>query len=102
VNFSTVAALALIGTCAVAEPARSAPISTAIQAAAAVALEGTVEVLIEDSPPTSRTRYFLVSGDRRIPLRFRRRPLNLATGARVRVRGRWEKDTLVVTALERL
>lgn len=51
-------------------------------------LEGTLEVLIEDSNQGSRTLYFLTTGDMRVPLRFSRSP-NLLTGARIRVHGRW-------------
>jgi hypothetical protein len=48
-------------------------------------LEGTLEVLVEDSKAGSRVLYFLVT-DRRVPLHFTNRP-NLSTGAHVRVRG---------------
>ena len=73
------------------------------QANAETTLEGNVEVITEDSDQGSRTLYFLIVGDRRVPLRFTARPLNLTTGTRIRVRGRWERDdTLVVTAIERL
>jgi hypothetical protein len=66
-------------------------------------LVGVVEVLIEDGDRGSRILYFLKTAKRRVPLRFARRPLNLTTGTRVRVRGRWEKgQTLVVTSLERM
>ena len=64
-------------------------------------VEGNFEVLIEDSDRSSRTLYFLLSGNRRIPLRFLSAPPELMTGTRVRVRGRWDKDgTLVVTSIE--
>jgi hypothetical protein len=66
-------------------------------------LEGTLEVLIEDSDHSSQTLYFLISGDQRISLQFQRPPLNITTGARVRVRGQWGKNhALIVTALERI
>jgi len=51
-------------------------------------LEGTLEVLVEDSDQGSRTLYFLNTDDMRVALRFSRSP-NLLTGAHVRVRGRW-------------
>ena len=74
-----------------------------VQSEAETVLEGSLELLIEDSDQGSRTLYFLITADRRIPLRFTSKPQNLTTGARVRVRGRWEADdTLVVTAIERL
>ena len=64
-------------------------------------MEGDLEVLIEDSDRGSRTLYFLLSGDRRVPLRFLTDPPELVTGTRVRVRGRWDQDgTLVVTSIE--
>jgi hypothetical protein len=74
------------------------------QAGREAVLEGTMEVLIEDSDRGSRTLYFLISRDRRrVTLRFLTAPTNLSTGTRVRVRGRWEKgDTLVVTKIERI
>lgn len=50
-----------------------------------VVLEGTLEVLVEDSNAGSRVLYFLVT-DRRVPLHFANRP-NLSTGAHVRVHG---------------
>jgi hypothetical protein len=103
VQFFNVAVLVLAGACGVSSEIRSAPASAVIQADAEVALEGTVEVLIEDSNQGSRTLYFLITLERRIPLRFSRAPVNLSTGARVRVRGRWEKEnTLVVSVIERL
>ena len=64
-------------------------------------VEGDLEVLIEDSDRGSRTLYFLLSGTRRIRLRFLADPPELATGTRVRVQGRWDKDgMLVVTSIE--
>ena len=64
-------------------------------------IEGDLEVLIEDSDRGSRTLYFLLSGNRRIPLRFLTDPPALVTGTRVRVQGRWDKDgMLVVTSIE--
>ena len=64
-------------------------------------LEGTLEVLVEDSDRSSRTLYFLLSGDARIRLRFLTDPPQLVTGTPVRVHGRWNDDgTLVVTSIE--
>jgi len=98
-----VTAFILATGCASPEVLRGAVRPPAGQAAAETTLEGTVEVITEDSDQGSRTLYFLVAGDRRIPLRFTARPLNLTTGTRVRVRGTSEPDgTLVVTTLERL
>jgi hypothetical protein len=73
------------------------------QAQADETLEGGVEVLIEDSESGSRTLYFLISGGRRIALRFTVKPGNLTTGARIRAAGRYERDgTFVVARFERL
>jgi len=94
---------ALASGCASPEALRAAAKPSAAQAEADTTLEGNVEVVIEDSAQGSRTSYFLIVGDRRIPLRFTTRPLNLTTGTRVRVRGRWEPDdTLLVSAIEKL
>ena len=102
-KFIYVAAFVLVGAWATAEPVRSAQMPVVTQAGAETVLEGTMEVLIEDSDQGSRTLYFLLSGDRRVPLRFTGRPPNLTTGTRVRLRGRWEEDgTLFVTAIERI
>ena len=74
-----------------------------VQSEAETVLEGSLELLIEDSDQGSRTLYFLITADRRIPLRFTSKPPNLTTGTRLRVRGRWEADdTFVVIAIERL
>ena len=54
-------------------------------------LEGTLEVLIEDSNQGSRRLYFLTTVDMRVPLRFSQSP-NLLTGAHIRVHGRWAAD----------
>jgi hypothetical protein len=89
--------------CASAEVLRGEVKPPAGQAEAEATLEGTVEVMIEDSDQGSRMLYFLVYGERRVSLRFATRPLNLTSGTRVRVRGRWEADDrLAVTAIERL
>jgi hypothetical protein len=96
-------AFVLATACASPEVLRGAVRPPIGQAEVETTLEGTVEVITEDSNQGSRTLYFLIAGDRRIPLRFAARPLNLTTGTRVRVRGQAEPDgTLVVTALERL
>ena len=101
--FVAVAAFALAGGCVSPETLRAAAKPPAAQAEAETTLEGNVEVITEDSNQGSRTLYFLIVGDRRVPLRFTVRPSNLATGTRVRVRGRWEPDdTLLVTAIEKL
>ena len=75
-----------------------------IQLEAETVLEGNLEIITEDSDQGSRTLYFLIFEDRRVALRFTTgNPLNLTTGTRVRVRGRWDPDeTLVVTAIEKL
>ena len=54
-------------------------------------LEGSLEVLIEDSNQGSRRLYFLTTADMRVPLRFSQSP-NLLTGAHIRVHGRWAAD----------
>jgi len=100
-NRLTIAAFVLVAACATPAPVRCAPAPLVAQADAEVVLEGTMEVLIEDCDQESRTVYFLVSGDRRVALRFPSRPSSLSTGTRVRVHGRWEKDNvLAVTAFQ--
>ena len=88
--------------CASPAVLRGAVNPPARQAEADTALEGNLEVIIEDSDQGTRTDYFLILGDRRVPLRFADKPPNLTSGTRVRVRGRWDADTLVVTAIEKL
>ena len=84
-------------------PGRLAHVHFLTQSETETVLEGTLEVLIEDADHGSRTLYFLISGDQRVSLQFQRPPLNITTGTRVRVRGRWDENrTLVVTALERI
>jgi len=84
-------------------PGRLAPAHFLTQRETEAVFEGTLEVLIEDADHSSRTLYFLISGDQRISLQFQRPPLDITTGARVRVRGRWDENhALVVTALERI
>jgi hypothetical protein len=103
VRFLSVAAFVLAGACSTPYQLRGARLPQVDQAEANVVLEGSMEVLIEDSKPSSRILYFLISGDRRVPLRFMSPPPNLTTGTRVRVRGRWAEDhVLVVTSLERI
>jgi hypothetical protein len=98
-----VVSFALAIGCASPEALRAAGKPSVTQAEADTTLEGSVEVITEDSSQGSRTLYFLIVGDRRVPLRFTTRPLNLTTGTRVRVRGRWEHDdTLLVIAIEKL
>jgi hypothetical protein len=66
-------------------------------------LEGSLEVIIEDSERGSRTLYFLVAENERIPLRFVTAPRNLVTGVRVRVRGNYEAGgRFVVISVERV
>ena len=94
--------IALLCSTSCAPPARGREVSA--QAAPApgteAVLEGTLEVLIEDSSQGSRTHYFLVTDSTRVALRFSRSP-NLLTGAHIRVRGRWTADGEVeVTSFE--
>lgn len=102
-----VASLVVAGACA-SNPSRASTATPVALAAADVAdvvdvvLEGALEILIEDSAPQSRILYFLVSGARRTPLRFSKPPSTFTTGDRVRVRGRWDSGTLVVTKIERM
>lgn len=66
-------------------------------------LEGTLEVLIEDSDRGGLIHYSLKSGGRRIALRIERPPANLTTGLRVRVSGGWiDSDTFRVSTIKRL
>ena len=107
-RFISIAAFVLVGACACAtatsEAVRFAPMPAVAQAEANEMLEGTIEVLIEDSDQGSRMLYFLlISSDQRVPLRFASPPPNLTTGTRVRVRGRRAEDgALVVTSFERI
>lgn len=82
---------------------RAAPVASAERQVAETALEGTLEVLIEDSEQRGRILYFLKSGDRRIALQIERPPANLTTGLHVRVSGAWiDSDTFRVVTLKRL
>ena len=102
-KFLGVAAFVLAGVCAIPGTARGARMAPFAQADADAVLEGTMDVLIEDSDQASRTLYFLISGDGRVPLRFTSPPPNLTTGTRVRVHGSWAEDgALVVTSFERI
>jgi hypothetical protein len=101
VRFFHVAVVLLMGACATSSLGAGAP--SAAQTDETAVLEGTMEVLIEDLNQEGRLLYFLVSKDRRVPLRFAAPPPNLTTGTRARVRGRWAKDgALVVETFERL
>jgi hypothetical protein len=95
-------AVSLLVACSAPKPAHVGSQSSVAQTDVQTVLEGSMEVLIEDSNQGSRTLYFLVFADRRVSLRFLRNPVNLVTGTHVRVRGQWEKDTLVVTAIDRI
>ena len=85
--------IALLCSMSCAPPARGREVSaqTAPAPGTEAVLEGTLEVLIEDSSQGSRTRYFLVTDSTRVALRFSRSP-NLLTGAHIRVRGQWTAD----------
>ena len=67
------------------------PVSTSAgQDSAEETLEGSLEMLIEDSANGSRTLYFLKRSSDRVPLRFVTPPRNLRTGMQLRVRGNYE------------
>ena len=84
-------------------PMRAASVAPVERQAARTVLEGTLEVLMEDSEQRGRILYFLKSGDRRIALQIERPPANLTTGLRVRVSGDWiDPDTFRVVTLKRL
>jgi hypothetical protein len=101
-KLASVVVLMLASACASATSAGGAQPSPPGQAQTDVVLEGHLEVLIEDSDRGSRTLYFLISSDSRVPLRFSVDPPNLTSGTRVRVRGSWEADgTFVVGAIEK-
>ncbi len=63
-------------------------------AAAAVQLEGELEVQYEDSNTGARLVHYLRSGDTRMRLRFTGRPPDLLHGSRVRVRGTMRNGAL--------
>lgn len=93
-------ALLVAGVCPA--PMRAAPLASVERQVAETVLEGTLEVLIEDSDQGSRILYFLKSGGRRIALQMKRPPANLTTGLRVRVSGGWiDSDTFRVTTIKR-
>jgi hypothetical protein len=103
VKLFNIAATVLIGACGTFAPDLRARVPPVLQADETAVLEGTMEVLIEDSDQGSRILYFLTFGDRRVALRFMSPPANLTTGTRVRVRGRWAEDgQFIVTTFERL
>jgi len=95
-------ALVLVGRCAAPEFVVHAQTRSLAQITEEVALEGTIEVLIEDSDRGSRTLYFLISGQQRLTLQFVKAPTNLITGTPVRVHGRWNDGVLVVASFERI
>jgi len=93
-------ALLVAGVCPA--PMCAAPLSSVERQVAETVIEGTLEILIEDSPEESRILYFLKSGDRRIALQMKRPPANLTTGLRVRLSGGWiDSDTFRVTTINR-
>jgi hypothetical protein len=97
---SLAVALLVAGVCP--SPMCAAPLASVERQVAETVLDGTLEVLIEDSPEGSRILYFLKSGDRRIALQITRPPANLTTGLRVRVSGSWiDSDTFRVTTIKR-
>ena len=84
-------------------PMRAASVAFVERQAAETVLEGTLEVVIEDSEAGSRILYFLKSADRRIALQIERPPANLTTGLRVRVSGSWiDADSFRVTTVTKL
>lgn len=66
--------------------------------AADVVLDGEIEVDIEDAATGARIHHRLVTGGRRVTLRFEGAPPYLVTGTRVRARGRLQNDTLTLSA----
>jgi hypothetical protein len=92
----------LVGSGACPEFVVHAQTRAVAQATEEVALDGTIEMLVEDSDRGSRTLYFLISGDLRVALRFLKAPTNLTTGTPVRVHGRWNDSVLVVASFERI
>ena len=63
-----------------------------------VELDGTLEILVEDSRTSSRELYFLQTETDRLALHFATRPAALATGERVRVRGSRVGQAIVVSS----
>ena len=96
-----VVALLLSTACATSEPdGRQVRAQAPPASGAEAVLDGTLEVLVEDSNQGSRTLYFLNADGMRVPLLFSRSP-NLVTGAHLRVRGRWTASSeLEVTSFE--
>jgi hypothetical protein len=103
IALASIAALLPASGCATAAPCGAVQGAPAGQSQVQTVLEGYVEVLIEDSSRGTRTLYFLISEDDRIPLRFLVDPPNLTTGTRIRVGGKYESDgTFVASSVERL
>jgi hypothetical protein len=96
---TAVVIVALLCSAACAPPARGqvASVQASPDSAAEAVLEGTLEVLVEDSSQGSRTVYFLSTSDMRVELRFSKSP-NLITGAHIRVHGRWAGDKEIQVA----
>lgn len=70
-------------------------------AAKPVALEGELDVLVEDyADGHSVTRHFLKTDHGRVELRFSRKPTTLPSGTRVRVRGQAQGDVLALDGAE--
>jgi len=97
-----IAVLLVAGSCAGPGLVDHAPRRLLANAAEEVALEGTIEVLVEDSDLGSRLLYFLISGERRVTLRFLKTPANLTSGTPVRVHGQWSDGVLLVASFERI
>ena len=94
-------ALLVAGICPA--PMCAAPLASVERQVAETVLEGTLEVMIEDSEQESRILYFLKSDGRRISLQIQQPPANLTTGLRVRVSGNWiDPNTFRVVTLKRL
>ena len=87
-RISCALALLLSTACASTAGVRDVTPPSAPAAGTDAVLDGTLQVLVEDSNQGSRTVYFLMVGDRRVPVRFSRSP-NLLTGAHIRVQGQW-------------
>lgn len=66
-------------------------------AAQPVAVEGTLQVLVEDHPQFARTRHFLTTDHGRLELLFKAKAPALKSGARLRVRGSQTGMTLALS-----
>jgi hypothetical protein len=76
-----------------------APVSASPAATTAkpVALEGELDVLVEDyADGHSRTRHYLKTSRGRVELKFSRKPTTLPSGTKVRVRGQVQGDVLAL------